>query len=132
MTKTIYELREERQQAELAALSATADAASAAADVNLDAGENTQLVDALSPAQSSKLLAQAQYEVLREAREQGRNDYEDAHLTYASLVQQRRAELLELLFGGTSEMNPGDLDRILEASEEELEAKAEACALSGN
>ena len=130
--KNLYELQQDRREAELAALETISDAASAAADINLDTGENGRLVEALSPGQQSKILAEKQTEVLREARDRGKGAYLEANLTYQALVQERHDELTNILFSKTATMDASALVSASVAGEDALRNMAKVAATSGN
>ncbi len=130
MTKTLWELQQDLQEAELAALSSIADAASAAADININTEENKPFMEVLSKGQEDRLLAQAQAEVLREARGRGKDLYVEAHLVYVSQVQQRRAELVDALFGKATDASV--LATAALANEEALKRLARVAAATGN
>jgi len=83
MTKTLWELQQDRAQEEAAALASISDAASAAADVNINTEANGRLLDVLNRGQQDRLVAEKQVELLREAREAGKDAYEECHLRYS-------------------------------------------------
>src|SRR5215217_3346433 len=130
--KSLYELREERNQVEFAALQSVADAASAAADIDIKTEVGEGFMEILSKTQEDRLLADKQLELLRDAREAGKQAYEDAHLAYMALVQKRRAELLEMLFGKTADIDPTALISVSVAGEDALLNMAQIAATSGN
>ena len=130
--RTLYELQQDRREAELAALETISDAASAAADINLDTGENGRLVEALSPGQQGKILAEKQTEVLREARNRGKGAYIEANLTYQALIQERHDELTNILFSKTATMDASTLVSASVAGEDALRSMAKVAATSGN
>lgn len=132
MTKSLYELRQLRAQEELAALQTIADHASAADSININTEENGPFIEVLTPAQESRVLAEKQLELLRAAREEGKDDYEECHLRFLALVQERRAELAETLFGETKGMDASALVSASLAGEEALRSMARVAAASGN
>ena len=89
-------------------------------------------MEILSKTQEDRLLADKQLELLRDAREAGKQAYEDAHLAYMALVQKRRAELLEMLFGKTADIDPSALISLSVAGEDALLNMAQIAATSGN
>ena len=132
MAKTLYELRQMRAEEELAALQTIADAASAADNINLNTEENEPFMEILTPIQSSRVLADKQLELLLEARERGKDDYEECHLRFRALIQERRAELVEMLFGETKDMDASALLTATLAGEEALRKMAKVAAVSEN
>ena len=82
--------------------------------------------------QENRVLADAQLDVLREYRQRGKDAYLEAHLTYVSSVQKRRAELMEILFGKTAGMDANALITASVAGEDALRKMAQIAATSGN
>jgi len=132
MTKTLWELQQDRAQEEAAALASISEAASAAADVNINTEANGRLLDVLNRGQQDRLVAEKQVDLLREAREAGKDAYEECHLRYLALVQMRREELLGQLFSKTKSIDPSPLVSASGASEDALRRMARVAATSGN
>jgi hypothetical protein len=132
MAKTLYELRQLRAEEELAALQTIADHASAADSININTEENGPFIEVLTPAQESRVVAQKQLDLLREARERGKDDYEECHLRFLALIQERRAELIDTLFGETKGMDASALVTASLANEEALRNMAKVAATSEN